>query len=105
MVDRNSLGSLGPNVISVESVNETVYSVQGDNFVTGFHVEVRDGVAQIMEGVTILQPTSASFTLTLPYSTPGPYTLQVTNPDGRTSSRGFATPGTSASNDALRADS
>ncbi len=105
MVDRGSLGPRGPHVISVESVSDTVYSVGGHDFVTGFHVEVRDGVAQIVEGVTVSQPTGTAFTLTLPYSTPGPYTLTVTNPDGRSSTQSFATPGTSSSNDVLRADS
>ncbi len=105
MVDENSLGALGPNIISVESISDTAFSVQGANFVTGFTVTVQDGVDQIIEGATISEPTGTAFTLTLPYGTPGACTLIVTNPDRRTSTQRFATPGTRASNEKLRADS
>ncbi len=105
MVDENSLGPLGPNIVSVEAVSETVYSVEGHHFASGFRVEVRDGVGQPIQGVTLEAPHEAAFTLTLPYATPGPYTLMVINPDGRTSTEQFATPGTSASNTKLRVDS
>lgn len=105
MVDENSLGPLGPNIISIESFTDTDYSVQGQNFVTGFRVEVHDGVGQRVEGVTVSSAQGSAFTLTLPFVTPGPYTLVVINPDERTSTLQFATPGTSASNSALRADS
>lgn len=105
MVDENSLGPLGPNVISVQPVSDTVYSVQGNNFVTGFRIEVKDGVGQPVEGVTISDAQATAFTLTLPYATPGPYTLVVINPDGRTSTHQVATPGTDSSNSGLRANS
>ncbi len=105
MVDENSLGALGPNIISVESLSDTVFSVQGTNFVTGFTALVEDGVNQAVEGAAISQPTGTAFTLTLPYATPGTCTLIVTNPDRRTSNQRFATPGTRASNERLRADS
>ncbi len=105
MADQNSLGPLGPNILSVEQVTDTVYSVQGHNFVTGFQVEVQDGTGQTVDGVTISQPQATAFTLTLPYSTPGAYALVVVNPDGRSSTQSFQTPGTSASNDALRSNS
>jgi hypothetical protein len=105
MVDENTLGPLGPNILSVEPVSDTVYSVQGHNFTTGFHIEVRDGVNAIVEGATLSGQTGTTFTLTLPYVTPGPYTLVVINPDGRTSTAQFATPGTTASNQGLRVDS
>ena len=105
MVDENSLGALGPNIISVESISDTIFSVQGANFVTGFTAIVQDGVDQIVEGTTVSQPTGTAFTLTLPYATPGTCTLIVTNPDRRTSTQRFATPGTQASNEKLRADS
>ena len=105
MVDENSLGPLGPNIVSVEPVSDTVYSVKGHNFTSGFRVEVRDGVGQPLQGITLETPSEAAFTLTLPYATPGPYTLVVINPDGRTSSEQFATPGTSSSNTKLRVDS
>ena len=105
MVDENSLGPMGPNIISIEQVTDTVYSVQGHNFVTGFRLEVKDGTGQTLNGATISEPQATAFTLTLPQSTPGPYTLVVINPDGRTSTQSFSTPGTSASNDALRANS
>jgi hypothetical protein len=104
-VDQNSLGPLSPNVLSVESVSETVYSVQGHGFVTGFKVIVQDGTGQEMEGVTVSAPTGNTFTLTLPFSTPGPYTLVVVNPDGYTSTMPFVTPGTSTSNSVLRMNS
>ena len=48
MADENSLGALGPNVLSVEPVSDFEYSVHGHNFVLGFRVEVRDGVGQPM---------------------------------------------------------
>ncbi len=105
MVDENSLGPLGPNVISIEPVSDTVYSVQGDNFQTGVRVEVRDGVGQAVAGATLSDVHGTSFTLTLPNVTVGPYALVVINPDGGTSTAMFATPGTSASNEKLRADS
>lgn len=105
MANEDSLGPMGPNVISVESMSDTVYSVQGNNFTTGFHVEVKNGVDQIVEGVTTSQASGTAFTLTLPYVTPGPYTLVVLNPDGRTSTKQVSTPGTSSSNDVLRANS
>lgn len=105
MMDQNSLGPSGPNVISIEAVNDTEYSVQGHNFVSGFRVQVQDGIAQEVQGVLLSRVTSTAFTLTLPYSTPGPYKLSVINPDGRTSTQNFATPGTSASNSSLRANS
>ena len=105
MVDENSLGPLGPNIISIEPVTDTRYSVQGHNFVTGFRVEVQDGVGQRVEGVTVSSPQTTAFTLTLPFATPGPYTLVVINPDGRTSTLQFSTPGTSASNSTLRVNS
>lgn len=104
MLDENSLGPLGPNIISVEPVSATVYSVQGHNFATGFHVMVRDGVGQAIDGVTTSDVSATAFRLTLPYQTPGPCALVVANPDGRTSTVQFATPGTSASNEALRAE-
>ncbi len=105
MVDENSLGPMGPNVISVESISDTVYSVEGSNFATGFQVAVQDGVGQVMEGVTVGEPSGTKFRLMLPNEDLGPCTLVVTNPDGRTSAVRFDTPGTSASNDRLRADS
>jgi hypothetical protein len=105
MADTNSLGPLGPNILSVEAVSDLVYSVQGNNFVTGFRAEVRNGVGFIVEGTAVSEPTGTAFTLTLPYATPGPYTLAVVNPDGRTSTLQFDTPGTSASNSVLRANS
>lgn len=105
MVDENSLGPMGPNIISVESISDTVYSVEGHNFVTGFRIEIKDGVGQSIDGVTVSETKSSAFLLTLPYSTPGAYTLVVINPDGRTSTQSFATPGTDVSNDKLRADS
>lgn len=105
MMDENSLGPLGPNVISIEAVGDTEYSVQGHNFVEGFRVEVQDGVGQKVEGVTVSRAQGTAFTLSLPFATPGPYTLIVVNPDGRTSTLPFATPGTSASNTQLRANS
>jgi hypothetical protein len=105
MADENTLGSLGPNILSIEAVSDTVYSVQGHGFTTGFHVEVRDGVNAIVEGVAPAEQSGTAFTFTLPYVTPGPYTLLVINPDGRTSSAQFATPGTSSSNQGLRIDS
>lgn len=105
MVDENSLGPLGPNVISVEQVSDLVYSVEGHNFEEGFTIQVQDAVGQVIQGAATSQATATAFTLTLPYATPGPYTVVVINPDGRTSTKQFATPGTSASNDALRADS
>lgn len=105
MPDENSLGPLGPNILSVEPVSDTVYSVQGNNFATGFHVEVRDGVNVIMEGVSLTGQGATAFTLNLPYATPGPYTLTVINPDGRTSITQFATPGTTVSNQGLRIES
>ena len=95
----------GRNILSVESVSDTVYSVEGHNFVAGFRVEVRDGVGRVLEGVTVAAPSGTAFRLTLPYATPGPYTVLVVNPDGRTSTAQFATPGTSASNTTLRIDS
>ena len=104
-MDRNSLGPIGPNVTSVEPVSETVYSVEGHNLAQGFRVEVRDGVGQTIEGATVIAPTETKFTLTLPFVTTGPYTLVVINPDGRTSTEQFATPGTNASNLSLRANS
>ena len=105
MVDESSLGSMGPNLLSVEAVSDTVYSVEGHNFVAGFRVEVRDGVGQAVQGVSLAAPSATAFTLTLPYTTPGPYTVVVINPDGRTSTEQFRTPGTSASNAALRINS
>ena len=105
MVDENSLGPLGPNILSIEAVGEREYSVEGHNFVAGFRAEVRDGVGQTVEGVTLSGPTGTAFTLTLPYTTPGPYTVVVINPDGRTSTALFETPGTSRSNRGLRANS
>ena len=105
MVDENSLGALGPNILSVESGSDTEFSVQGSNFVTGFTVIVQDGVDQVVEGISLSQLTATAFTLTLPYATPGTCTLTVTNPDRRTSTQRFATPGTQDSNEKLRADS
>lgn len=105
MADENSLGPLGPNVISVESVTDLVYSVEGNNFAAGYRVEVRDGLGQKIDGVSTTEATGTAFLLTLPYATPGPYTLLVINPDDRTSTMLFATPGTNASNAALRVDS
>ncbi|MGI4831020.1 MAG: hypothetical protein ACRYFU_22945 [Janthinobacterium lividum] len=105
MPDENSLGPLGPNILNVESVSDTVYSVQGHNFVTGFQTVVRDGVGETFEGAIVTEPTATKFTLTLPFATSGPCTLVVTNPDGRSSTVEFSTPGTSGSNQALRADS
>lgn len=105
MVDENSLGPMGPNILSIEPVTDTEYSVQGRNFVSGFHVEVRDGVGQRVDGVTLAGQTGNAFTLTLPGALTGPYTLVVINPDGRTSTGEFPTPGTTASNRVLRADS
>ena len=104
-MEENSLGPLGPNIVSVESISDTVYSVEGHNFVSGFRVEVRDGVGQSLQGVTRDAGSATAFMMTLPYATPGPYTLVVINPDGRTSTEPFATPGTSASNTELRANS
>lgn len=105
MVDENSLGPLGPNILSVEGISDTVYSVEGHGFLSGFRVEVRDGVGQSLQGVTLAEVSGTRFTLTLPYATPGPCALVVINPDGRTSTEQFATPGTSASNVTLRIDS
>lgn len=105
MVDENSLGPLGPNVVSVEAVTDVQYSVEGHNFVPGFRVEVRDAVGQTVAGVTISEVSGSAFSVILPYTTPGPYTLVVINPDSRTSTAMFAMPGTSDSNAALRADS
>ncbi len=105
MAAGSSLGPLGPNVISVEPVSATVYSVEGDNFAQGFTVAVQNGVGQNVEGVTVGSAKPTAFTLTLPNVTTGPYTLSVTNPDGRLSTVRFATPGTDASNQTLRADS
>ena len=105
MADENSLGPLGPNVVSVEPVSDLVYSVQGDNFVAGYRVEVRDGVGQTVESVRVSEAAGTSFTLHLPFATTGPYTLVVINPDQRTSTAMMATPGTSASNQKLRAGS
>ena len=105
MVDENSLGPLGPNVVSVEMVSDTVYSVQGHHFVAGFQVEVKDAVGREVPGVAVTEPSGTAFTLRLPYATPGPYTLVVVNPDGRTSTEMFTTPGTDISNQVLRARS
>ncbi|HLI77463.1 MAG TPA: hypothetical protein VKV02_11000 [Acidobacteriaceae bacterium] len=105
MVDENSLGPLGPNIISIESVSDLIYSVRGNGFGSGIRVEVRNAVGQQVDGVSLRDASGTAFTLTLPFATPGPYTLVVINPDGRTSTAQFATPGTSGSNDALRADS
>lgn len=105
MLDENSLGPLGPNIISIEPVSDTVYSVQGHNFVHGFTTIVQDGVGQTIEGATLRDVSGTAFTLTLPYATTGPWTLVVANPDGHTSTVQFSTPGTGASNAALRADS
>lgn len=105
MVDENSLGPQGPNVLSVEAMSPTAYSVRGDNFAPEFRVEVRDAVGQPVEGAQTADVTATDFTLTLPYVTTGPYTLVVINPDRRTSTLQFATPGTTPSNERLRADS
>lgn len=105
MADANSLGPLGPNILSVEAVSELVYSVQGHNFSSGFRADVKNGVGFIVEGTSVSEATGSSFTLTLPYATPGPYTLVVVNSDGRSSTLSFDTPGTSASNSVLRARS
>lgn len=105
MVDENNLGPMGPNVISIEPVSELVYSVEGHNFATGFHIEVKDGVGQIVEGATVSKPGATTFTLSLPFATPGPFTLTVINPDARTSTKSFSTPGTSESNSKMRANS
>lgn len=105
MLDENSLGPLGPNIISIEPVSETEYSVQGQNFVTGFEIAVRNGVEQRIEGATVTARSGNAFTLTLPFATTGPWTLTVANPDGRTSTERFATPGTTVSNAGLRVNS
>ena len=79
--------------------------MQGHGFVPGLRVEVRDGVGQSVQGATLADTSPTAFKVTLPYATPGPYTLLAINPDGRTSTASITTPGTSASNQALRADS
>ena len=100
----DSLGPRGPNIISVEALNDTMFSVEGSNFVSGFQAVVEDGVGQKLEGVTVSDRTGTAFTLTLPHATPGLCTLVLTNPDGHTSSQRFSTPGTTASNEKLRAE-
>lgn len=105
MADGNSLGPLGPNIISVEAITDTVYSVEGDNFMQGFRAVVQNGTGQDVQGVRLSDVKPTAFTITLPNVLTGPYSLMVVNPDGRTSTVRFATPGTDASNEALRADS
>ncbi|HEV2273072.1 MAG TPA: RebB family R body protein [Acidobacteriaceae bacterium] len=82
-----------PVITAVNSSGGAAFQVTGANFQSGLTAVLQDPTGKTVAGVTVAGITAAGFNLNLPQEYPaGPYSLLVTNPDGRTASRLFAGP-------------